>query len=260
LRKTSASISGKACRAGHPDHRAHKARSFIPSFALVYVLSVAIFALGLWDKAVTYNLEPPLVGLALRLILSNLVHLPHWLDAGSVWNFKTRIVLLGAKLPSRSSCGRDRRRSCRPRSSRHLPDDLLRRHQDPPPQKACGTLGAGGAVCGVSASIAIAGASAPRKGDGSISQLLSSGDRDDLRAALPRSFCICRRGAVAGTSDHAVFAYTLIKVVGRDVRSLRARHCRVAMGAHRNRTQGQPGGDLVALSKIRHRLFGRRCL
>src|SRR3954452_2998019 len=56
----------------------HKARAFIPSFALLYVLSVAIFALGQWDKAITYNLEPPLVALALGLVLSNVVRLPRW--------------------------------------------------------------------------------------------------------------------------------------------------------------------------------------
>ena len=41
-----------------------KPKTFIPSFILLYALSVAIFALGAWDQASTYNLEPPLVALA----------------------------------------------------------------------------------------------------------------------------------------------------------------------------------------------------
>ena len=43
----------------------HRARDFIPSFTFLYALSVAIIAIGQWDKANTYNLEPPLVALVL---------------------------------------------------------------------------------------------------------------------------------------------------------------------------------------------------
>ena len=79
----------------------HKAKEFIPSFVVLYVLSVAIFAVGQWDKANTYNLEPPLVALLVGLALSNLIGLPRWLDAGFRVEFyiKTGIVLLGATLP-----------------------------------------------------------------------------------------------------------------------------------------------------------------
>ena len=34
----------------------YRAREFIPSFILLYLLSVVIFAIGQWDKASTYNL------------------------------------------------------------------------------------------------------------------------------------------------------------------------------------------------------------
>ena len=54
----------------------------MPAFIFLYILSVGIFALGQWDKASTYNLEPPLVALAIGLILSNVIGLPRWLDAG----------------------------------------------------------------------------------------------------------------------------------------------------------------------------------
>src|SRR3569833_633738 len=79
----------------------YKAREFLPSFIVLYGLSVAIFAIGQWDKASYYNLEPPLLALAVGLILSNIVGLPRWLDAGFRVEFyiKTGIVLLGATLP-----------------------------------------------------------------------------------------------------------------------------------------------------------------
>jgi hypothetical protein len=79
----------------------HRARDFAPSFLFLYVFSVAIFALGQWTEANTYNLEPPLVALLLGLLISNLIGLPRWMDAGFRVEFyvKVGIVLLGATLP-----------------------------------------------------------------------------------------------------------------------------------------------------------------
>ena len=79
----------------------HRARSFIPSFLLLYLLSLAVFAVGAWDQAQRYNLEPPLVALLLGLLIANVIRLPRWLDAGFRVEFyiKTGIVLLGATLP-----------------------------------------------------------------------------------------------------------------------------------------------------------------
>jgi len=56
---------------------------------------------GAWDQANRYNLEPPLVALLLGLIISNVIGLPRWLDAGFRVEFyiKLGIVLLGATLP-----------------------------------------------------------------------------------------------------------------------------------------------------------------
>jgi uncharacterized integral membrane protein (TIGR00698 family) len=231
----------------------HKARDFIPSFAFLYVLSIVIFAFGQWDKANTYDLEPPLVALVIGLLLSNVIGLPRWLDAGFRVEFyvKTGIVLLGATLPftlilwagpvailqasivsivtflviywTGVKLGLDKRLAA--------------------------TLGAGGAVCGVSAAIAIAGAVGAKKDAAPIAITtviiwaiamifvlpfvaqylhLSAGvggawigtsefaDAAGIAAAQTYGN-IAGSGAVAGTSDQAVFAYTLIKVVGRDV-------------------------------------------
>ena len=231
----------------------HKARTFIPSFALLYVLSVAIFALGQWDKAATYNLEPPLVALALGLILSNVLRPPRWLDAGFRVEFyvKTGIVLLGATLPFTLIVWAG-------------PAAILQASivsivtfltiyfvatKIGLDKRLAATLGAGGAVCGVSASIAIAGAVGAKREDTAVAitavvvwaivmifvlpfaaQLLhlpagvggawigTSEFADAAGFAAAQAYGdLAANGVVSGASDQAVFAYTLIKVVGRDV-------------------------------------------
>jgi len=78
-----------------------KLSEFLPSFLFVYVASLVIFAIGQWKEAGAYNLEPPLVALVLGLLISNLLPLPAWMDAGFrvEYYIKTGIVLLGATLP-----------------------------------------------------------------------------------------------------------------------------------------------------------------
>jgi hypothetical protein len=75
-----------------------KAKAFIPSFLFIYILSLVIIAAGNWDQANRYNLEPPLLGPLLGLIISNVIGLPRWLDAGFRVEFyiKLGIVLLAA--------------------------------------------------------------------------------------------------------------------------------------------------------------------
>src|ERR1700683_2460971 len=145
----------------------HKARDFVPSFTILYLLSVAIFALGQWDKASTYNLEPPLVALVVGLLLANFAGLPRWLDAGFRVEFyiKTGIVLLGATLPFTLIMWAGPIAILQASivsivtflvifwTSRRLGLD----------NQLAATLGAGGAVCGVSAAIAIAGAVGAKK-------------------------------------------------------------------------------------------------
>lgn len=79
----------------------YEVRQFLPAFLLVYLFAVLIFTLGQWTEANRYNLEPPLVALVLGLLISNVIGLPAWLDAGFRVEFyvKTGIVLLGATLP-----------------------------------------------------------------------------------------------------------------------------------------------------------------
>ncbi|MGE5539382.1 MAG: YeiH family protein [Gemmatimonas sp.] len=230
-----------------------KAREFVPAFVFVYLVSTLIFALGQWDQAAKYNLEPPLVALVLGLLISNVFGLPRWLDAGFRVEFyiKTGIVLLGATLPftlivwagpvaifqasivsivtffvifwvSRA-LGLDRRLAA--------------------------VLGAGGAVCGVSAAIAIAGAVGAKKEHAPIaitvvvmwaivmifflpfaSQALhlpagvagawigTSEFADAAGFAAAQTYgAMAGQNGIAGTADQAIWAFTLMKVVGRDV-------------------------------------------
>ncbi|HEY3918275.1 MAG TPA: putative sulfate exporter family transporter [Stellaceae bacterium] len=230
----------------------HKPREFLPAFVFVYLLSVLVFVIGQWDSANYYNLEAPLVALVLGLLIANLSGLPRWLDAGFRVEFyiKTGIILLGATLPFTlivwagpvailqasivsiatflviywvgTRLGLDRRLAA--------------------------TLGAGGAVCGVSASIAIAGAIGAKKDDAPIAITLvilwaivmifvlpivarllqlptgvggawigTSEFADAAGIAAAQTYGGLAGHGIAGTPDQSVFAFTLMKVVGRDV-------------------------------------------
>jgi uncharacterized integral membrane protein (TIGR00698 family) len=232
----------------------HKPGAFIPAFILLYAISLVIFSVGQWDQANKYNLEPPLVALAVGILISNLIGLPRWLDAGFRVEFyvKIGIVLLGATLPftlivwggpiailqasivsivtflvifwTARALGLDKRLAA--------------------------TLGVGGAVCGVSAAIAIAGAVGAKKGDAPIAITLvilwaivmifvlpavaaalglptgvagawigtsEFADAAGLAAAQAYGDLAGHAPGITGTSDQAVFSFTLMKVVGRDV-------------------------------------------
>jgi len=231
----------------------HRARDFIPSFVFLYVLSVAIFAIGQWDKANTYNLEPPLVALVIGMALSNIVGLPRWLDAGFRVEFyvKTGIVLLGATLPFTLIVWAGPVAILQASIVSIVTFLVIywvatRLGLD---KRLAATLGAGGAVCGVSAAIAIAGAVGAKKEDASIAitvviiwaiaiifvlpfvgaylhlpagvggAWIGTSEFADAAgfAAASTYGDLAGHGTVAGTSDQAIFAYTLIKVVGRDV-------------------------------------------
>jgi uncharacterized integral membrane protein (TIGR00698 family) len=231
-----------------------KLSRFLPAFLALYVVAGAIYFLGLWDQAAHYNLEPPLVALGLGLLVANTVGAPRWLEPGLRVEFyiKTGIVLLGAGLPltliawagpvaivqaaivslvtfgviyfSAVRLGLDRRLAA--------------------------TLGTGGAVCGVSGAIAIGGAVGAKKDQVSVAISLvvvwaivmifvlplaartlhlSTGvagawigtsefaDAAGLAAAQTYGGYAGNVAGIAGHADAAVGAFTLMKVIGRDV-------------------------------------------
>jgi uncharacterized membrane protein YadS len=231
-----------------------KLSRFLPAFLALYAAAAAIYFLGLWDLAAHYNLEPPLVALGLGLLVANTVGVPRWLEPGLRVEFyvKTGIVLLGAGLPltliawagpvaivqagivslvtfgviyfSAVKMGLDRRLAA--------------------------TLGTGGAVCGVSGAIAVGGAVGAKKDQVSVaislvvvwaivmifvlplaarSLHLSTGvagawigtsefaDAAGLAAAQTYGGYAGNVPGIAGNADAAVGAFTLMKVIGRDV-------------------------------------------
>lgn len=232
----------------------HELRAFVPVFVGLYLVAIAIFALGQWDQAVRYNLEPPLVALALGLVLANLVGLPRWLDAGFRVEFyiKTGIVLLGATLPFTLILWAGPVAILQAGAISIVTFLVIyavavRLGLD---RRLAATLGAGGAVCGVSAAIAVAGAVGARREHAPIvittvifwaivmifalplaARLLhlpagvagawigssEFADAAGIAAAQAYGDLVGKVDGIAGSPDQSVFAFTLMKVVGRDV-------------------------------------------
>jgi uncharacterized integral membrane protein (TIGR00698 family) len=227
---------------------------FLPSFAIVFVVSALIFALGQWDQSDRYNLEPPLVALALGLAVANTVRLPAWFAAGLRVEFyvKIGIVLLGATLPITLVfwAGPVAILQAAIVSLATFFTIFLVARRLGIDQRFAATLGAGGAVCGVSGAIAIAGAVGAKKEDAPVAISLvvfwaivfifalplvaralqlptgvagawigTSEFADAAGFAAAQSYA-GYAGHVDGITGHpeaAVNAYTLMKVIGRDV-------------------------------------------
>jgi uncharacterized integral membrane protein (TIGR00698 family) len=225
-----------------------KQSEYIPSFIFLYILSIITFIIGEYKPLTSYGFEAPLVALLLGLLISNVVKLPKWMDSGFrvEYYIKTGIVLLGATLPftlviwagpaafmqatiisvvtcltiyfvAKKLFGLDRRFGA--------------------------VLGVGAAICGVSAAIAVGGAVKAKKEDISItialvtiwaivmiffipyfSRLLnlhpamvgawvgSSEFADAAGFAAAVAY-----GKMVGNEEPAVRAFTLMKVIGRDI-------------------------------------------
>jgi uncharacterized integral membrane protein (TIGR00698 family) len=231
-----------------------KPKAFIPSFIFVFILSTIIYIAGNWDQASRYNLEPPLVALVLGLFISNVIGLPRRFDAGFRVEFyiKLGIVLLGATLPFTLIIWAGPVAILQASivsiitflviffTARKLGLD----------HRLAAVLGAGGAVCGVSASIAVAGAVRAKKEYPPIAISLvvfwaiilifalplvsrtlhlptgvggawigtsEFADAAGLAAAQSYGGLAGTNVGISGTADQALASYTLIKVIGRDI-------------------------------------------
>jgi uncharacterized integral membrane protein (TIGR00698 family) len=231
----------------------YKIAQFLPSFLFLYVFSILIFIVGQWSEANRYNVEPPLVALALGLIISNVIGLPRWMDSAFRVEFyvKIGIILLGATLPFTLLVWAG-------------PIAILQAsivsivtflviytvaRKLGLERSLAATLGAGGAVCGVSASIAIAGAVGAKKEHAPIAITVVIVWAIVMIFALPlishalqlptgvagawigtsefadaAGFAAAQtyggyagHDGITGTADQAVWSFTLMKVVGRDV-------------------------------------------
>jgi uncharacterized membrane protein YadS len=231
-----------------------RVRAFAPAFAFLYVAAYLIFVIGQWDGATRYNLEPPLVALLLGLVIANVGHLPRWLDAGFRGEFyvKTGIVLLGATLPFSLLllAGPIAVLQASIVSVVTFGVIYLVAIKLGLDRRFAATLGVGGAVCGVSAAIAVAGAVGGRKEHTAVTITLvvlwaiimifvlplaaramhlptgvagawigtsEFADAAGIAAAQAYGGYAGRIPGIAGTADQALQAFTLMKVVGRDM-------------------------------------------
>jgi uncharacterized membrane protein YadS len=231
-----------------------KPGEFVPAFVFIYASAIVIFVVGAWEYASRFNLEAPLVALLAGLAISNLIGLPRWLDAGFrvEYYIKTGIVLLGATLPFTLVvwAGPVALLQATIVSITTFLVIFLVGKRLGLDRRLCATLGAGGAVCGVSASIAIAGAVGAKKEHAPIaitmvivwaivmifflpfvSRLLGLhagvagawigtsefADAAGLAAAQAYGNTAERLAEIGGTADDAVNTFTLMKVVGRDI-------------------------------------------
>lgn len=232
-----------------------KLGEFIPAFVFLYILSLLIFVIGQWQQASQYNLEPPLVALAVGMVLSNFTSfVPRSFDTGFRVEFyiKTGIVLLGATLPFTLLvwAGPIAIVQAGIVSVVTFLTIFYVGRKMGLENRFCAILGAGGSVCGVSAAIAISGAVGAKKEHTSItitiviiwailmifflplaSRLLELhagvagawigtsefADAAGLAAATAYGNLADTLDNLPGTADQSVFAFTLVKVVGRDI-------------------------------------------
>jgi uncharacterized integral membrane protein (TIGR00698 family) len=225
----------------------HKVAHFLPGFTLIYVVSVLILVVSQSRFFHTYSLEAPLVALILGLLVGNLAPLPDWLDASlrTEYYIKTGIVLLGATLPLTAIV------TAGPIAFLQATIVSITTwltmffvatrvfHLD---KRFGAVLGAGGAVCGVSASIAVGGAVKADKEHVAISISIVSLWALVMIFFLPyasRALGLAPgvAGAWIGTSEFAdaagyaaaqtiasntgteapIQTFTLMKVIGRDI-------------------------------------------
>jgi len=141
----------------------HRVREYLPGFTLLYVASAVILVVSQSRFFHTYSLEAPLVALVLGLVIGNLAPIPSWLDASlrTEYYIKTGIVLLGATLPltAIATAGPVAFLQATIVSiSTWMVMFFVATRVFGLDKRFGAVLGAGGAVCGVSASIAVGGA------------------------------------------------------------------------------------------------------
>ncbi|MEK6775714.1 MAG: putative sulfate exporter family transporter [bacterium] len=225
-----------------------KTSEFLPSFFILYLLSIIMFSIGGWKDAPNYNLEPPLVALIVGLLIANFVPFPKWMDSGFrvEYYIKTGIVLLGATFPitlvvsagpvalfqatviSLTTC---------------LTIYFTATKVFGLDKRLAAVIGTGGAVCGVSGSMAIASAVGAKKEHLYTSVTLvvvwalimifflpfvskalnlhpgvagawvgTSEFADAAGFAAASAY-----GRISGNEDAAIQGFTLMKVIGRDM-------------------------------------------
>jgi uncharacterized integral membrane protein (TIGR00698 family) len=218
-------------------------KKYIPGFIIIFIASAIILIFGQWKVAHDNNLEPPILALLVGLIIGNIFKMPKWFESAlrTEYYIKTGIVLLGATLPftliiyaGPIAFIQATIVSLTTFLTIFLVGTKLFGLEKP----FASVLGAGGAVCGVSGSIAIGAATRAKK------EHISIGICIVALWALVMIFFLTFfiksvgmnegiAGAWIGTSEFAdaagfaaaasvggvaaIHAYTLMKVIGRDI-------------------------------------------
>ena len=225
-----------------------KTSEFIGAFVILYLLSMVSFSIGGWASAGNYMLEPPFVALLIGLAIANVVPFPKWMDSGFrvEYYIKTGIVLLGATFPLRLvlSAGPVALFEATVISlTTCLTIYFAATKLFGLDKRLAAVIGTGGAVCGVSGSMAIASAVGAKKEDLYTSVTLVVGWALVMILFIPfvsnilhlhpgiagawvgtsefadaAGFAAASSyGRLAGNEDAAIQGFTLMKVIGRDI-------------------------------------------
>jgi uncharacterized membrane protein YadS len=238
----------------------HKLREFIPGFVLLFIGALGIGYLAGWEFMKKWDLGAPLLALAVGLIMGNIFKIPNWFKTSLrvEYYIKTGIVLLGATLPVTlifKAGGIAFIQATIVSLCTWLTIYFAATKIFKLDNRFGAVLGAGGAVCGVSASIAVGGAVRAEKdhiaiGIGVVSvwaiimifalAFLCKFIIPPHGVVTPGSpwYIISpgEAGAWVGTSEYAdaagfavvaeianrygdtpIYAFTLMKVIGRDI-------------------------------------------
>ncbi|OSM08651.1 putative sulfate exporter family transporter [Magnetofaba australis] len=221
---------------------------FLRGFTALYGLSLAIFAVSGWEHAAQFNLEAPLVALVVGLILANTIKLPEWLMSAMRVEYyvKFGIVLLGATFPVSlivSAGGVAIVQATIIAVVTCLTIYYLATRVFALDRRFAAVLSVGGSVCGVSGSMAIAAAVGARKEHiyatislvvvwalvmiialpiaaqalnlhpGVAGAWIGASEFADAAGFAAASAV----GKMAGNEEPAIKAFTLMKVIGRDI-------------------------------------------
>jgi len=225
-----------------------KTSEFLPAFVILYLLSILAFVIAGWKDSGRWMLEPPIAALLIGLIIANVKPFPKWMDSGFrvEYYIKTGIVLLGATFPinliisagpvalfqatviSLTTC---------------LTIYFVATKVFGLDKRLGAVIGTGGAVCGVSGSMAIASAVGAKKEylytsvtlvvvwalvmvffipfvsnainlhPGVAGAWVGTSEFADAAGFAAAS----TYGKMAGNEDAAIQGFTLMKVIGRDI-------------------------------------------
>jgi uncharacterized membrane protein YadS len=204
----------------------HSFKYYVPGFTLIYLVSVLILVVSQSQFFHQHSLEAPLVALILGLLVGNFGKLPGWFDSAlrTEYYIKTGIVLLGATLPLTliitagpiAFLQATIVSLCTWFAMFFVATRVFKLDK-----RFGAVLGAGGAVCGVSASIAVGGAVKADKEHVAISISIVSLWALVMIFFLPlaSNFLSLHPGVIASNSgsEAPIQTFTLMKVIGRDI-------------------------------------------